>query len=1015
MSHQDHQWHLDGQFDVDAANPNDTLALACQFDQQPGTLQPWSCQGDLDQLPLRLLRQGVKLAVAIGKKSQFGHADDLVNIKATSMSGRKTLEDRKGKAEGIAHHFQNGLLDSFAAAQARFEKQTEQLEMANDWLLGSLQGEINGDLHLKGSTEQPAHVDLAADLHFWLPGNGGQVNHDLSAGGKPLRLRMEGPLEKEGNGISKFGFDGLPLKLLALVNPQLSLKWSCMGQFSCSDEEKKSPDLFQVLQKFPLQGQLRGGVVAENLLGAKRKVVTGLRLQDGHLNRRSISLSNRKCTKKHQKDQKDKETCEKAGIALQQAPGSLALQELSKAKSGKGGLFSEVPEDIGILNWKDNIMKVDVQVDVQTASGEKQNLLRLLGHILRRELPEQSNDEVDKKYKNTLYLAFTLQNEVFPLLFASSADGLAFLEGLSGGTLVWKRGDASLIGILDGTMKKPTITGYGRVTEFLGCVADIPITFSGVLKLKKKSDKTKTLLSFDSGEDDSKPLEIAIFNYKESQTNQSSQHSSSDNLKDLLETFPDKCKLRAEGEIKAKGKIKIKHDGTLSLFQEEGQKIEEQKSIVQVELEDIQLDRLDLGPLKADLLAKGKLDIKGSIIPPKIEIGNHLQIKQGTIYPEPDFNSEEAKFNQKGDEKFIQDLEWISLNNLKVEFSDLEFLYPPYVNFTFANKGNFQVKGPIGSELKADGQVNLSKGQISYLGSSLNLDQNAKNAVRFSLNDEGIIFPHLDISMWSSVTGIAKNQYFSNNIANNILSNSGNFNKGRIFGIVQGRLKKQHWDKLELIQKRLATSELAKICDPTSSEENCLEARWDKYLFDDFFDDILKIENNLGLPKDELASLIGIDVFGRAIGRRITNILLPSANKAHQGAPTQISRQSLADGRRAVDSLNPLTSSHSQTNLLKMINNALRQKTSVSLLPTLAPSSKDANSTGIPSENSVDMELLLNINSRLNLSLISHLKNYGGLETSYVLDFHLSPVMTTKLDIDDDGNWKGSLGFGYRF
>lgn len=847
VSRQDHQWRLDGQLDVDDVDAKGALVGGCQFDQQPGTMQPWSCQGDLVQLPLRLLRQGVELVTAIGQGSQFGGADDLANTTAISLSDNRPL-------------------DSFTAAQERFQEQTGQVEVSNDWLLKALQGEMNGDLQVKGSTDQPVHVVLGTDLDLWLPEDKDRDNHEIS--GKPVRLWFGGSLE-QGADTSRFIFSGLPLRLLALVNPQLSLQWICMSQFNCSDE-KKEADLLHVLEKFPLQGQLQGKGTAQNLLGVERKVAVNLDLQEGQLNHSSISLS-----------------------------------------------------PANFLKLEENTLEMDLAL--QSTSGKKQDFLVLKGKIFK--LFEENG--------NTLRLALSLRNEVLALLLSSSADGLAFLEfleGPSGGTLVLEKGNASFIGLVEGKLEQPIFTGYGRVTDFQGSVADIPIGFSGVLRFLKSPDTKMPLVSFHSAGSFKEPLEIAV------------GHSG--------------------------GKVKVSGAIGLSSHAEE-----QQKAIV--DLENVRLRKLDVGPLTADFLANGKLELKGSIIPPKIEIGNRLQISQGSAIVHGDVtNTSELATVSSSDHLNasesvpFQTIEWVTLKNLQVEFSDVELQVPPYANFTLASEGDLQLNGFIGPKLKVDGLVKLSKGQLSYLGTSFSLDQSAKNIIRFSSDSDMGIFPYLDVSMWSPVTEIAKKQYLANNEANDIGNNIGNIGKGKVVGVIQGQFTQEHLDKL--------------------TESPLLNSRY----FDEFLDKVFKIENNLGLSQDELARLFTIDVFGRAVGHSVFRVVRnPSQN---------------------LDSLARLEP-HSQTNLQERVNNTLRQNTSVSLLPTLPLSSTALNNIRATSEDAASMELILDINSRLSLSLISNLEDHGDLETSYGLDFHPSPITTATFGVNRDGNWESTLGFGYRF
>ena len=973
-------------FDADEADSNSTkspLTLTCQDDQQPGKNQQWSCQGDLEEFPLRLLRQGVELVTAISQGSQFGRADDLV-----VRSGSKPLGE------------------IFADAQEHFKGIADQLEKSNDldWLLRPLQGHVNGRLHIKGATGQPVHASLKdTSLNFWLSEDG--KDHDLSAHGKPMQLEFEGPLG--GKSKSWFRFSGLPLRLVALLNPKASRAWSCISQSSCSDEGKE-PDLLHVLRKFPLEGQLKGSGTAQNLFSSEQDIKVTLGLQEGQLNGRGISLG---WDRDVLEDLQSKEGFMKAKAMLRKALESSRLSDARRESIQQRLETTEKRErkfleSMGLLEkelnlrWKGATLATNLAF--QSTSGKGQDFLELYGWI------RPSDGE--------LKLKFVLTDEALPLILSSSDDDLTFLEDLSGGKVVAKKGKAFVQNItLTGNMKQLMISGDGTVEGFQGSVAGIPIDFSGRVKIESGTNKV-IFYSYAKNNMD-EPLEVAIgslltianytgsWYYKRTEPTEGSHPygacsedavtGTSVNLTGLTAGTSYTFKLYSDSSCKTEiashsfsttGKIKV--SGKLDLWEPPKKPKEEQG--VTVKIENVRLENLDVGPLKAGFLANGELALKGSVFPLKIEIGKRLQLSEGRLYDSFDSKSREPEHSifdqsaERSQSSAIPEIEWLSLKELQVDFDDFDLALEAFRgHFTFANEEPFQISGSIGptlkvnslvfanagdsqltdsvkSELKVDGKIKLLKGEIDYLGLLLGLDQNAENVVIFSSkeNDDVNKGIYLDVAMWSPVIAIAKDTYLANGEIDHTLKNKDSFGKGRVVATVKGDLQQ---DQLKYLSK-----------------------------LEFFFSDIFEIEHNLGLSEDRLANLFAFDISGKVLGDSIFMAFRKPSSSTH-------------------------LDHNSPTNILKNALGTLDQKTTFALLPTSLLPGGDSDGIKAASEDTLSMELLFNISSRLSLSAVSHLDSGGDLDTSYGLDFHLSPIITATFGADRDRNWEAALGFGYRF
>ena len=241
LTRKDRQFQLDGQLLTDPTSGQ--LAWTARMNQQPGTPQPWSIDGDLDAVSLRVLRQSMALARELlqGIRTQVGSSQDLGTL-VIGAAG-ETLATR---------------LDHLSMAQERLQSLDALLEQTRNRQLRNLDGQLYGDVRIQGATDQPVWVAVRTDLHLWLVEDG--VNHPLAASSTaPLRLHMEGPLQ--GSDAGKFHFSGLPLKLLNLL-ANLQLPW---------------------------QGSLSGRGQHQDLLG-ERLVNLSLELQGGQFHHHTIQL-----------------------------------------------------------------------------------------------------------------------------------------------------------------------------------------------------------------------------------------------------------------------------------------------------------------------------------------------------------------------------------------------------------------------------------------------------------------------------------------------------------------------------------------------------------------------------------------------------------------------------------------------------------------------------------------------------------------------------------------------------
>ena len=242
LTQNNHQLHLDGQFLTHPTSGQ--LAWAARINRRPDAPQPWSVHGDLDAVPLRVLRQAVALTREL-----------LQGIRTRVGSGR----DLGALAMGAAGETMAVRLERLAMAQERLQELDALLARTTNPQLRNLDGQLHGEVHIRGgAADQPLWAAVRADLHLWLVERG--VNHPLAANGAaPLRLRMEGPLQGAGTGTLQFS--GLPLKLLSLL-ANLQLPW---------------------------QGSLAGRGQHQDLLG-ERLVRLNLELQGGQFQHQAIQL-----------------------------------------------------------------------------------------------------------------------------------------------------------------------------------------------------------------------------------------------------------------------------------------------------------------------------------------------------------------------------------------------------------------------------------------------------------------------------------------------------------------------------------------------------------------------------------------------------------------------------------------------------------------------------------------------------------------------------------------------------
>ena len=242
LTRKDRQLQLDGQLLTDPTSGQ--LAWAVRINQEPGTPQPWSVHGDLDAVPLRVLRQSVALPRALpqGTRTQEGSSRDLGTLVISAVG--ETMASQ---------------LKRLSMAEERLQSLDALLAQTNHRQLRNLEGQLHGDVRIQGATDQPVWAAVRTDLHLWLVED--RVNHPLTANSTaPLHLHMEGPLQ--GSGMGTFEFSGLPLKLLNLL-ANLQLPW---------------------------QGLLAGRGQHQDLLGGQRLVSLNLELQGGQLFHHAIQL-----------------------------------------------------------------------------------------------------------------------------------------------------------------------------------------------------------------------------------------------------------------------------------------------------------------------------------------------------------------------------------------------------------------------------------------------------------------------------------------------------------------------------------------------------------------------------------------------------------------------------------------------------------------------------------------------------------------------------------------------------
>ncbi|MYK07564.1 MAG: hypothetical protein F4040_07685 [Synechococcus sp. SB0670_bin_20] len=214
LTGKDHQLLLDGQLLTDPTTDSTggQLAWAVRINQQPGTPQPWSIRGDFDAVPLQTLRQGVALTREVLQRvrAQVGSSRDL----GTLVIG--------AAGESLATQ-----LEHLAMAHERLRSLEALLEQTHNRQLQNLDGQLHGDVQIRGAADQPVWAAVRTDLQLWLVEAG--VNHPLAPGHGPFHLHMEGPLQGAGAGTLRFS--GLPLKLInVLANLRLPWQGSLAGR-----------------------------------------------------------------------------------------------------------------------------------------------------------------------------------------------------------------------------------------------------------------------------------------------------------------------------------------------------------------------------------------------------------------------------------------------------------------------------------------------------------------------------------------------------------------------------------------------------------------------------------------------------------------------------------------------------------------------------------------------------------------------------------------------------------------
>lgn len=241
LTGKDHQLQLDGQLLTGPTSGE--LAWGARINRQPGSSQPWSVHGDFDAVPLGVLRQSVALARELLQRIQTpeGSSRDLGTLVIGSVGETMATQ-----------------LERLAMAQERLRSLDALLERIHNRQLRDLDGQLYGNLRIRGAADRPVWAAVRTDLQLWLVEAG--VNRPLAPGHGPFHLHLEGPLQ--GSDAGTLQFSGLPLRLVnVLANLQL-----------------------------PWQGVLAGRGQHQDLLG-ERLVSLTLTLQGGQFQNRTIRLT----------------------------------------------------------------------------------------------------------------------------------------------------------------------------------------------------------------------------------------------------------------------------------------------------------------------------------------------------------------------------------------------------------------------------------------------------------------------------------------------------------------------------------------------------------------------------------------------------------------------------------------------------------------------------------------------------------------------------------------------------
>jgi len=237
----DHQLQLDGQLLTGPTSGE--LAWGVRLNQQPGTPQPWSVYGDFDAVPLGVLRQSMALTRELLQRirTPMGSSQDLGTLMI-----------------GVAGESLATQLERLAMARERLGSLDALLERIHNRQLQNLDGQLYGDVRIRGAADRPVWAAVRTDLQLWLVEDG--VNRPLAPGHGPFHLHLEGPLQ--GSDAGTVQFSGLPLRLVnVLANLQL-----------------------------PWQGVLAGRGQHQDLLG-ERLVSLTLALQGGRFHHQAIRLT----------------------------------------------------------------------------------------------------------------------------------------------------------------------------------------------------------------------------------------------------------------------------------------------------------------------------------------------------------------------------------------------------------------------------------------------------------------------------------------------------------------------------------------------------------------------------------------------------------------------------------------------------------------------------------------------------------------------------------------------------